>query len=404
MKISEDGNQLEMRQPDNWHAHFRQGELLQFLVPVFIMYGWCGRVVAEPNTVPPILTGAEAVEYGKLIHEVAYREHYGTWGHNFEPVVTIQITEQTTPEIVRDAHTQGVRVCKVYPRYVTTHSENGVVHYRNIYPALQVAEELGMVVQFHPEHPSYDVVGRLKEEAFIGILEGIHKEFPRLKISVEHVSSKAMVYWVKAQDEMVGASVTVHHLYQTADDLAGYSERSGGLCLVHDGAFKPGAKDPEDRAAILEAVLSGNPKFWYGGDDAWHLKSKKHCARVACGAGNTIASISLLISLFEKAGQLDKLEPFLSEHGAKFYGYPISEDTITLERHLWVVPNELEIPELKDSAVPFYAGETMEWAIDDTVTVEMDLEAFEESCSEIMKREKEESQASAERAKGIIVS
>lgn len=359
MKISL--NEIVMRIPDNWHAHFRQGRLLKFLVSIMLEFGWRGRVVGEPNTQPPKLTGEEAVAYGEEIREAARLSL--DWNKTFEPVLTIQVTENTTVEMVLNAFMKGVRVIKVYPRYVTTHSENGVVDYLKIYPALQIAEDLGMVVQFHPEHPSYSIIGRLKEVAFIQILDAIHRRFPRLKISVEHVSSKAMVDWVTAQDEYVGASVTVHHLYQTADDLAGYSERSGGLCMVHDGAFKPGAKDPEDRYAIGEVVLAGNPKFWYGGDDAAHLKSKKHCARVSCGAWNTIPALSLLVSFFEKGKALEKLEPFLSEFGANFYGYSHNEGIITLRRDSWIVPAECEVPELNDSVVPFYAGEKMEWKL-----------------------------------------
>src|SRR3989344_6795837 len=122
MRISKNRNMITMRVPDNWHAHFRQGNLLEFLVVTFIKYGWRGRIVAEPNTQPPKLTGGVALAYGELIRDFARNE---SGGHIFEPVVTIQITEQTTPEIIRKAYALGVRVCKVYPRYVTTHSENG---------------------------------------------------------------------------------------------------------------------------------------------------------------------------------------------------------------------------------------------------------------------------------------
>ncbi len=355
-----ENDRITMRCPDNWHAHFRQGQLMIYLILIFIQNGWWRRVLAEPNTVPPKLTGKEASDYRKEITDIARQCKNG---EAFQPVATIQITETTSAEMIREAYEYGVKVCKVYPRYVTTHSENGVVDYTKIYPALAECERLGMVVQFHPEHPSYEVMGRLKEEAFIAILEAIRKAFPRLKISVEHVSSRVMINWVKAQDEFVGASLTIHHKLQTADDLAGYSKASGGLVCVHDGAFKPGAKDPEDRDAVREAALSGNPKFWYGGDDAAHLKSKKETARCACGAWNTIAALPLLIALFESAGRLEFLEAFLSEHGSKFYGYPLNEGTVTFERKKWTIPAECEVPGMGDSIVPFFAGREMDWKL-----------------------------------------
>lgn len=312
---------------------------------------------------PAKLTGAEAMLYRKEILQAAKGLAHS---ENFEPVVTIQITEETTYRMMEDAFDCGVRVCKVYPRYVTTHSEHGVVDYTKIYPALSVAERLGMIVQFHPEHPSFEVPGRKKEARFRKILNAIRKKFPRLKISVEHVSSRLMINWVKSQPkEFVGASIAVHYLYQTADDLAGYSERSGGLICVHDGGFKPGAKDPEDREALWEAILSGDSRFWYGGDDAAHLKSKKETARGSCGSWSTMAANSLLLSGFEQRNALERYEPFTSEFWAAFYGYPLNTGQLTFKRQSWKVRPEVPVPTLNDSVVPFYAGETMEWTLVD---------------------------------------
>lgn len=358
MFIAQDRNSFTMRAPDNWHVHPRQGILMDYLIAIFIMWGWRHRIVAEPNTIPPKLTGAEAIEYGEAIRRCA-RQIPG--GQTLEPVVTIQITEETTPQTVREAFAMGVRVFKVYPRYVTTHSENGVVDYFKIYPALAVIEELGGIVQFHAEHPSYDVMGRLKESAFREILDGIRRTFPRLKISIEHVSSEDMILWVLDQPENVGAGIAVQYLYLTSDDLAGYSKRSGGLVCPHLGAVKPGAKDPSDREAVRKAALSGNRKFWIADDDAWHLRSKKECAQDACGLGNTIASLSLLISFYESHDKLPAVEPILSEFGALFYGYPLNEGTATFVREEWVVPEEIPIPELNDSLVPWFAREKMGW-------------------------------------------
>ncbi len=361
MNISEDINTVILRLPDNWHAHFRQEKLLEFLVPYFVNHGWRRRVVGEPNTLPAILTGPQAVAYKDSIEAIAKTF---TQGQYFELVMTIQITESTTPKMVREAFACGVRIVKIYPRYVTTHSENGVLDYLKIYPALHVVAELGMVAQFHSEHPSYDVIGRLKESAFRAILSLITAAIPSLKISVEHVSSRDMVEWVKDQGENVGAGVTVQHIYLTSDDLSGYSRRSKGKICVHTGAFKPGAKDPEDRAAIQEVILSGHPRFWYAGDDAAHLLSAKQAPNdCPCGVWVTIPALSLVLSFFESRGKLEKAEPFLSEFGARFYGYELNEGELVLRRSEWIVPTEVPVPALNDSIIPFFAGEKMDWQI-----------------------------------------
>jgi dihydroorotase len=358
MQISK--NEITFRTGDNGHCHFRQGELLKFIIKCNIENGWIGRLVAEPNTEPPILTGKEAVNYRQLIIDESARYKFAN--HDFDIVQTIQITENTTPAMIHDAWLRGIRVCKVYPRYVTTNSANGVVDYEKIYPALKMAEELGMIVQFHPEHPSYSIIGRLKEQSFIETLNRIRAYCPKLKISVEHVSTKAMIDWVLSQPvEYVGASLTVHHMYVTADDLAGYSERSGGKGCVDDALFKPCAKDPEDRQAVIDAATSGDPHFWYGGDDALHTRSNKHCRRSSCGTWNTLAAYPLLISLFEKSGKLEKLELFVSEHWAKFYGFNLNTGTLTFRRYDWLVPKEFPIPGLNDFATPFYSGEILNW-------------------------------------------
>lgn len=360
MIIREDRNQITMRAWDKWHAHFRQEALQKFMVETFLKYGWRHRVVAEPNTDPPILTGKMAITYCREIEKLACQfpasEH-------FQPVPTIQITEETTAPTIHEAFVLGVKVAKIYPRYVTTGSEHGVVDYTKTYPALEMAQDKKVIVQFHPEHPSYGVMGRKKESAFRSILDDIRRRFPDLKISVEHVSSADMVMWVMDQPQNVGAGITVQHIYLTADDLSGYSKRSKGLVCVHDGAFKPGAKDPQDREAVCEAALSGNPKFWSADDDAWHLRSKKECARSACGAANTIAAPSMLLSFFEENGKLEAAEPFLSEFGAKFYGFELNKETVTFVREEWIVPEEIPIPKLKDSVIPWFAGETMQWKL-----------------------------------------
>lgn len=359
MNLSPDGRRLTLRAPDNWHAHFRDGALLEFLVPVFLDSGWRRRIVAEPNTTPPVLTGSQASRYRERIEA---RARAADPASRLEVVSAIQITESTTGETVREAVAGGVRVGKVYPFMVTTHSGNGVQDYDRIHPALAAAEEQGLIVQFHGEHPGEEVEGLRKEAAFTGILDRILERFPRLRLTMEHITSRAAVEWVRGQGGNVGASVTVHHLFTTVDDVLGYSRRSRGLMRVHCGC-KPQPKWRDDRQALIEVIMAGHARFFYGGDDAAHLKKNKESAASACGVWNTRVALPLLAALFEENGKLERLEPFVSEFGARFYGYPLNEETVTLTRESWTVPDEVAVPELGDDIVPFWAGEEVPWRV-----------------------------------------
>jgi dihydroorotase len=352
-------HEITLRAPDNWHAHFREGAMLDFLVPVFLQSGWRRRIVAMPNITPPVLTGERAVWYRDLILERARAFDPAT---TVEPVMTIQITEQTTAAAIREAFALGVRMGKVYPFMVTTHSGNGVQNYAALDPALAAAEELGLTVLFHGEHPDEAIEGLDKEAGFLVILDGIRARFPKLRLTMEHITSRAAVDWVKQQGEWVGASITVHHLFTTVDDVLGYSKKSGGLMRVHCGC-KPQPKFRDDQAALREIILDGHPRFFYGGDDAAHLKHRKESAGSACGVWNTMAGLPLLLDFFEQNGKLEGLDPFLSEFGARFYGYPLSRETVTLVREAWRVPEEVEAPGLGDTVVPMCAGETLAWRV-----------------------------------------
>jgi dihydroorotase len=332
------------------------------MTEMLLRSGFLGRVLVMPNTKPrEVMTGPEAIAYGTEIDGGLFsNEELGS----FTRVMTIQITEKTTREMIRDAYACGVRVCKVYPRYVTTNSENGVVDYTKIYPALAETEALGMVVCFHGEHPSYDVPGRLKEIAFKLIIHSIRQMFPNLKIVIEHISTRFMRDWVWGQPvEFVRATITAHHLALTQDDVIGYSQRSRGLIRVHNGC-KPCYKDPEDRFALQEAAVSGDPHFFYGGDDAPHLRrAAKECDGAACGVFNTTVALPYLVQLFIDLGWPEALDDFLSGHGADYYDYPRSNNFIVLDENPWVVPSEYPVQGTNDGVVPLFAGETMRFRV-----------------------------------------
>jgi dihydroorotase len=354
MEISE--NKITMRCPDNWHAHFRDKDMLHWMVKMFLINGWRGRVLAMPNLLPPLLVGDQAHEYRNQILEIANLYQGNEY---FDPVVTIQITEQTTPEMVSKAKELGIRAAKVYPRNVTTNSEHGVVDYTRIYPALETAQKCGMIICFHGEHPSYEVEGLDKEKRFLSILASITTEFKELKIVLEHITTAAAVQWVIEQPEQtVAATITVHHLFTTLDDVLGYSERSGGKMNFHLGC-KPQPKFREDLKALRWAAFSNSGRFFYGGDDAPHLLSAKHTG--SCGVFNTSVALPLLIQLFQENNVLEQLEDFLSRYGAEYYGFSLNDHSVSFERKPWIIPAQY-MPYRDVFVVPMFAGQTLEWS------------------------------------------
>lgn len=349
--------------PDNWHAHYRRGLVLKMMVDLFMRCGW-GRVLAMPNI--PILDADQMVGYrdeimGAITGDVTKR----LGNDEFQPVMTIQITPQTTPKMVFAAKKSGAIAGKVYPRYVTTNSEHGVVNYPDIYPALEAMQECGMVAQFHPEHPSNDIEGVYKEPQFWSILWDIIHKFPDLKISAEHLTTGYSVEQVLKAPDNVCASITVHHLALTLDDVIGYNHPEGKNGLRPDNYCKPIAKMKRDRNALIEAATSGNPKFFYGGDDAPHTEENKYSACGCAGVFNTRVALPALVQLFEQAGKLMKLENFTSQFGADFYGFPPNEGTVTLVKKDWVVP-ESERPGHLKPVPNWLGGETLRWKLKQT--------------------------------------
>ncbi len=356
---------IRIRIPDDWHCHLRELLLLYFVLKHSLESGFWARMLVMPNTKKPILDYHDVREYKRKIKETAKSLPFKL-PKTLEFVMTIQITPKTTPEIIRAAYKAGVKVAKVYPRNVTTNSKNGIRWYKRIYPALRAAEECGMYICFHGEHPSLSVPGNQKSFAFLEkILAPILVEFPKLKVTLEHISTAHAVdfvrYWHKQRGNIL-ATITAHHLYLTAGDVNGYTQRSDYKghteCIC-----KPMIEWDNDREAIQQAATSGEPCFAYGGDNAVHTNEAKYCVGCACGVFNATTALPVVIMVFEKRRALRKLNFFLSEAGARHYGFPILNKFLTMEKRKWKVPTGYDVEHSINFVVPMCAGWWLSWRL-----------------------------------------
>lgn len=330
---------LSIRRPDDMHLHLRQGSMLATVLPHTLSQ--FARAVIMPNLTPPVLNVGDLQRYRQEI-EVLLPDKA------FTPLFTFKIVASTTPELVQDLKRAGAVAGKLYPEGVTTNSEDGVKDIPALYPVFQEMQKCGLVLCLHGEMPGVFSLDR--ETAFLSVLENIAKEFPDLKIVLEHITTAAAVRLVEALPANVAASITVHHLELTLDDVIGDKISPHSFC-------KPVAKRPEDRAALLGVVLSGNKKFFLGTDSAPHPQDKKECAFGCAGVYSAPVALPVLAQIFEAHQALEKLEAFCSENGALFYGLPLNTGTVTLVKETWTVLEKY------GEVVPFYAGRQLAWQV-----------------------------------------
>ncbi|MDP3724934.1 MAG: dihydroorotase, partial [Nanoarchaeota archaeon] len=258
--------------------------------------------------------------------------------------------DNTTPEMIEYARKAGAVAGKVYPLGVTTNSDEGLRNFESpdITRTFEKMREVGMILLLHGEIDKEKTLVTKREEVFLPTLQGLAKKFPKLKIVLEHVSSKKGVRVIEDLSENVAATITAHHLVLTLNDVIGYGIQPHNACM-------PTPKDFEDCDALLEAATSGNKKFFLGSDSAPHPREKKECKKGACGVFTAPVLPALLAEIFERAGRLDRLENFTSGFGAEFYGLPRNTETITLTKGEWLVPEQY------GNVVPFKAGEKLSW-------------------------------------------
>ena len=336
---------ITTRKWDDFHAHLRQEELLRIAVPHTAAY--FERALVMPNIKPPVCDMLVAKRYRNEILDVAHRSGYP----DFEPLMTIKIVDGMNSGTVSLAHAFGMVAGKAYPVGATTNSEEGVSDFRH--PRLRrVFEEMeagGMVLSVHGEMPLAPSLER--EARFLCELEWLATQFPKLKIVMEHITTRKAVEAVCSLPSTVAATITVHHLFLTLDDVIGGKLNPHHFC-------KPIAKTLDDRAAVQEAAISGNPKFFFGSDSAPHRRENKECGAGEAGIFTSPVAPSLLAEFFESRESLHRLESFVSRFGAEFYGLPLNKGTITLIKEPW------EVPRIYSSfIVPFKAGETLQWKV-----------------------------------------
>lgn len=335
---------ISIRRPDDFHVHLRQGAMLAKVLPATARR--FGRALVMPNTRPPTATAEDVSRYREEILTAASARNL-----RFEPLMTVMLTPATTPQTIFAAKDAGAIAAKLYPQGVTTNSSDGVKSVGALAPVFAAMERCGMALCLHGETP--DVFCLDREEAFLPELRAIAREFPRLRIVLEHLSTASAVACVEALPDTVAATITVHHLRLTLDDVVGNLLSPHHFC-------KPIAKRPHDREALVAAALGGNPKFFLGTDSAPHPQEVKECHAGCAGVFSAPVALESLADLFDRLDALDRLEDFTSSFGSRFYGLPLNEGTVELKRESWQVPmDSLEWWGL----VPFHAGDTLRWRL-----------------------------------------
>ncbi|HXX12069.1 MAG TPA: dihydroorotase [Burkholderiales bacterium] len=341
-------NQLTIIKPDDWHLHVRDGEALRAVLPHSVRR--FARAIIMPNLRPPIASTQSALAYRERIRAALPR------GARFEPLMTLYLTEETTPDQVRSARASGaVYAIKYYPAGATTHSESGVTDLRRCLKSLEAMAETGLPLLVHGEVTDTQIDVFDREKAFIEHTLGpLVQRLPGLKIVLEHISTADAVRFVLAAPPNVAATITAHHLLLNRNALFQDGLRPHHYCL-------PLLKHEEHRQALLRAIASGEPKFFLGTDSAPHARTAKEAPCGCAGVYTAHAAIELYAEAFEAAGALGRLEAFASFHGADFYGLPRNSEQLTLVRREWTVPDEL--PYGASTVVPLRAGERVRWSV-----------------------------------------
>ena len=338
-------DQITLTQPDDWHLHVRDGDVLSTVVPHTARQ--FARAIIMPNLKPPVTTAAMAQDYARRIRAAVPA------GLQFEPLMTLYLTDNLAPEEIWRAKDAGVVACKLYPAGATTNSDAGVTDLRKIYKTLDAMQRAGLLLLVHGEVTSPDIDLFDREAAFIDTqLIPLRKDFPGLKIVFEHITTREAAQYVASACDNTAATVTAHHLLFNRNAIFIGGVRPHYYCL-------PVLKRETHRLALVAAVTGGSPKFFLGTDSAPHPAHLKEHASGCAGCYTAHAAIEMYAEAFDNAGALDKLEGFASFHGADFYGLPRNQGKLTLRRSSWTPPESFALgnAQLK----PLRAGDALPW-------------------------------------------
>ncbi|HJS14700.1 MAG TPA: dihydroorotase [Rheinheimera sp.] len=340
--------ELILQTPDDWHLHFRDGDMLKETVAATAR---CfKRAIVMPNLVPPVTNAAEALAYKERI--LAARPA----GSSFEPLMVLYLTDKTTAEDIKAAKAAGVVAAKLYPAGATTNSHSGVSSLSKLYPVLEVMAEQQMLLLVHGEVTDSHIDIFDREKVFIDQhLTQLIDTIPGLKVVFEHITTADAVEFVKAAPDRVAATITPQHLLLNRNDMLVGGVRPHNYCL-------PVLKRRTHQEALRAVVATGNKKFFLGTDSAPHAKHRKEAACGCAGCYSAWSAIELYAQVFEDLGCLDKLEGFASHYGPDFYNLPRNSGTITLVKQDWTVPAEITLPD-GSPIVPFFAEQQLSWQL-----------------------------------------
>lgn len=337
---------LVLRQPDDWHVHLRDGDMLKSVANYTARQ--FARAIVMPNLAPPVTTVAAAEAYRARILQAVDA------GTDFTPLMTCYLTDTIEPLEVKRGFEAGVfTACKLYPANATTNSSHGVTDIQRIYPTLEVMQQIGMPLLVHGEVTDSDIDIFDREAVFIErTLSRVISDFPALKVVFEHITTSDAASFVEDSSANVAATITPHHLHFNRNAMFQGGMRPHFYCL-------PVAKRENHRLALRRVATSGSAKFFLGTDSAPHLITAKESACGCAGIFNAPFAIESYAQVFEEEGALDKLEAFASENGPRFYGLPLNAKKVVLERRPNSVPQVIDLK--NENIVPFQAGDVLSW-------------------------------------------
>jgi len=340
---------VTLTKPDDWHLHLRGGNAMKSVVGMSALQ--MGRAVIMPNLSPPITNTKQALKYHTEIIQALPK------GSKFSPLMVLYLTDKTTKnEIIDASNSSEVYAVKLYPAGATTNSDSGVTSLKNIYPALEQMQKEDIPLLIHGEVTDADIDVFDREKVFIDrVLTKLVKDFPNLKIVLEHITTKDAVDFINECEINIAATITPHHL------LANRNHMLVGGIKPHYYCLPLLKRQSPHQESLIAAAVSGSPKFFLGTDSAPHEKHQKESSCGCAGIFSAHAAIELYAEAFDRVGKIGKLEGFASFFGADFYGLPRNQEKITLGKDTWQIPESFNFS--GSHVVPFFAGEELSWKL-----------------------------------------